>query len=51
MCQGLVGHYFLLTQEDLQLWDEDPETFGKYKYCVDCGLMLLLFLFLTGLTT
>ncbi|KAK3911749.1 Importin-11 [Frankliniella fusca] len=28
ICQGLVGHYFLLTQEDLQMWDEDPETFA-----------------------
>lgn len=29
ICQGLVGHYFLLTQEDLQMWDEDPETFAN----------------------
>ncbi|KAJ1522166.1 hypothetical protein ONE63_002476 [Megalurothrips usitatus] len=28
ICQGLVGHYFLLTQEDLQMWDDDPETFA-----------------------
>lgn len=28
ICQGLVGHYFLLTPEDLQMWHEDPETFA-----------------------
>jgi len=29
MCHKLVGHYFLLTPEDLQLWDSDPENFGE----------------------
>lgn len=24
----LVSHYFLLTNEDLLMWEEDPEGFG-----------------------
>ncbi|XP_053596445.1 importin-11 [Microplitis demolitor] len=27
ICSKLVTHYFLLTQEDLQMWDTDPENF------------------------
>ncbi|KAK4881631.1 hypothetical protein RN001_004950 [Aquatica leii] len=27
ICRKLVSHYFLLKQEDLELWDSDPETF------------------------
>lgn len=27
MCRKLITHYFLLTQQDLQLWDSDPESF------------------------
>lgn len=30
ICQGLVGHYFLLTSEDLQMWEDDPETYGNF---------------------
>lgn len=33
MCRKLVTHYFLLTRDDLELWDSDPESFGK---CVSC---------------
>ena len=29
ICIKLITKYFLLTKEDLQLWEEDPETFGK----------------------
>ncbi|XP_017775673.1 PREDICTED: importin-11 [Nicrophorus vespilloides] len=29
MCKKLVSHYFILTQEDLELWDADPETFAN----------------------
>lgn len=25
----LVSHYFLLTEEELAMWEEDPESFGK----------------------
>uniref|UniRef100_A0A674MF85 Importin-11 n=1 Tax=Takifugu rubripes TaxID=31033 RepID=A0A674MF85_TAKRU len=25
----LVSHYFLLTEEELTMWEEDPESFGK----------------------
>lgn len=28
MCRKLVSHYFLLTQDDLAMWDADPETFA-----------------------
>lgn len=28
MCQKLVSHYFLLKQDDLEMWDADPETFA-----------------------
>lgn len=30
MCRKLVTHYFLLTHDDLELWDSDPESFGKF---------------------
>lgn len=26
----LVSHYFLLTEEELAMWEEDPESFGNY---------------------
>lgn len=29
MCRKLVSHYFLLTQDDLDMWDTDPETFAN----------------------
>lgn len=25
----LVSHYFLLTEEELTMWEEDPESFGS----------------------
>lgn len=28
ICMKLITHYFLLTREDLLLWDSDPESFG-----------------------
>jgi hypothetical protein len=33
MCRKLVSHYFLLTRDDLELWDSDPESFGKFVLC------------------
>ncbi|XP_027527254.1 importin-11 [Neopelma chrysocephalum] len=27
ICRRLVTHYFLLTQEELTMWEEDPESF------------------------
>lgn len=27
ICRKLVTHYFLLTQDELDMWDADPETF------------------------
>lgn len=26
----LVLHYFLLSQEELEIWDTDPEEFGEH---------------------
>jgi hypothetical protein len=34
ICRRLVTHYFLLTFYDLELWDSDPESFGKFVSCV-----------------
>lgn len=30
ICRKLVGHYFMLTKDELETWDADPET-----YCND----------------
>jgi hypothetical protein len=38
MCRKLVTHYFLLTRDDLELWDSDPESFGKFFLCILYGL-------------
>lgn len=29
ICRRLILHYFLLTSEDLEIWDTDPEDFGE----------------------
>uniref|UniRef100_A0A8C5THE4 Importin 11 n=1 Tax=Malurus cyaneus samueli TaxID=2593467 RepID=A0A8C5THE4_9PASS len=29
ICRRLVTHYFLLTKEELTMWEEDPESFSK----------------------
>ncbi|XP_025912194.1 importin-11 isoform X3 [Apteryx rowi] len=29
ICRRLVTHYFLLTEEELTMWEEDPEGFSK----------------------
>lgn len=29
MCRKLVSHYFILTKDDLEMWDSDPETFAN----------------------
>lgn len=34
ICRRLVTHYFLLTNEELTMWEEDPESFSK-KCVVD----------------
>jgi len=38
ICTRLVTYYFLLTPTDLEMWDSQPENFGKYLY-----IILLLF--------
>ncbi|GLH14983.1 Importin-11 [Gryllus bimaculatus] len=52
MCTKLVTHYFLLTREDLELWDSDPESFAtdeggeSWKYSLrPCTESLFLALF------
>lgn len=29
ICRKLVGHYFVLTQDELDAWDADPEAFSN----------------------
>ncbi|CAH1127188.1 unnamed protein product [Ceutorhynchus assimilis] len=29
ICRKLVGHYFILTQDELDTWDADPEAFSN----------------------
>lgn len=29
ICRRLVSQYFLLTEEELTMWEEDPEGFSK----------------------
>lgn len=47
MCRKLVTHYFLLKQEDLELWDADPETFvndevgESWKYSLRVNIKFL----------
>ncbi|KDR15146.1 importin-11 [Zootermopsis nevadensis] len=52
MCRKLVTHYFLLTRDDLELWDSDPESFAtdeggeSWKYSLrPCTESLFLALF------
>lgn len=30
ICRRLVTHYFVLSVEEREMWEEDPEGFGKY---------------------
>lgn len=32
ICRRLVTQYFLLTEEELTMWEEDPEGFSKKFY-------------------
>lgn len=32
ICRRLVSHYFLLTEEELTMWEEDPEGFSKNQF-------------------
>ena len=32
ICQRLISQYFLLTSEDLNTWDTDPEEFCKFLF-------------------
>lgn len=34
ICRRLVSHYFLLTEEELTMWEEDPEGFSKNRFSV-----------------
>jgi hypothetical protein len=52
VCQAIVFHYFLLTQEELDEWKNDPETFSfqeagdAWKFslrpCVEVVFMALI---------
>lgn len=47
MCKKLVTHYFILTQDDLDMWDADPETFANdeggesWKYSLRVGFVVI----------
>uniref|UniRef100_A0A8C4S9Z7 Importin-11 n=1 Tax=Erpetoichthys calabaricus TaxID=27687 RepID=A0A8C4S9Z7_ERPCA len=53
ICRRLVSHYFLLTGEELAMWDEDPESFAveeaggdSWKYSLrPCTEVLFLDIF------
>lgn len=52
MCRRLVLHYFLLTEEELATWDNDPEGFASdgggeaWKFCLrQCSEVLFLTIF------
>jgi hypothetical protein len=34
ICTRLVTYYFLLTPTDLEMWDSQPENFGKCFYII-----------------
>lgn len=44
MCRHLVTHYFLLSSDDLALWDAEPESFAtdeageSWKYSLRVSL-------------
>lgn len=45
MCRKLIGHYFILTKDELETWDVDPETFcndesgDSWKYSLRVSLI------------
>lgn len=52
ICEKVIMHYFLLTQNDFELWDDDPEAFASdeggdpWKYALrvqNCYCFLLNF--------
>lgn len=40
ICRRLVSHYFLLTEEELTMWEEDPEGFSKNRFFSFCMAFL-----------
>lgn len=38
----LVSHYFLLTEEELTMWEEDPESFGSSPSAKSLNLFRLI---------
>lgn len=30
ICKKLVTYYFILTPQELEMWRDDPETYGKF---------------------
>lgn len=49
ICEKIVMHYFLLTQSDLEQWDDDPEAFcldetgESWKYALKVSFFRFLF--------
>lgn len=46
ICEKVIMHYFLLTKQDLELWDDDPEAFASdeggesWKYALRVSLYM-----------
>uniref|UniRef100_A0A452RCZ6 Importin 11 n=1 Tax=Ursus americanus TaxID=9643 RepID=A0A452RCZ6_URSAM len=48
ICRRLVSHYFLLTEEELTMWEEDPEGFSKnqfFSFHLPCTEVLFIDIF------
>lgn len=49
ICRKLVGHYFILTKDELEMWDADPEAFSNdesgdsWKYSLRVSVYLNIF--------
>lgn len=50
ICRKLIGHYFLLTQDELEMWDSDPESFvidqsgDSWKYSLRVKIRICSFI-------
>lgn len=43
ICTNLITNYFLLTKEDLQLWETDPENFGSLMFFYTVFFLIFFF--------
>lgn len=43
ICQQLLSRYFLLSENDLEIWENNPEEFGKKIYLSHSTFYVFLF--------